>query len=175
MNVVDPGPAPAATRRRVSPELALGVAGLLTFVLVPVQINTVYEGLPAHPLFLHVPVILIPLAALGGLVLAARPRLFERHGIWMCALVIVALASINLTMGAGNQLRTDLGLNGGGSQVADLVARHAHAASILRVLLVLFTAVFIIAVTLYRHGDGKRSGIGLIDAILSGHFRCCPA
>ena len=52
---------------------------ILSFALVPVHITTIYSGLPAHPLFLHVPVILIPVAR-SGAVLAARPAWFRRSG-----------------------------------------------------------------------------------------------
>ncbi len=66
---------------RSIPEWALAVLAVLTFALIPIQINTIYSGLPAHPLFLHVPVILIPVAAIGAIVLVIWPRLFARHGI----------------------------------------------------------------------------------------------
>ncbi len=147
------------------------LAGLavLTFFLIPIHINTIYGGLPAHPLFLHVPVILIPVAAIGALVLVARPSLFHRHGFWLGLVTVVALGALNLTMGAGDQLRADLGLErGGGFGPASLIARHAHAASILRALTILFTAVFLVAIAVYRTRDGSSTGIGFVDAILGG-------
>jgi hypothetical protein len=149
-----------------APEILLGIAGFLTFVLIPIHINTLWEGLPAHPLFVHVPVVLIPVAAFGGLVLAIWPRLFAKHGIWVCAVSVVALGSLNLTIGAGDQLRADLGLEGGGFGVAGLIARHAHAASILRLFMIVFTAVFIVTVALWRHGDGARTGVSWIDGVV---------
>jgi hypothetical protein len=48
---------------------ALGILAVLTFAMIPISIDTVPGGLPAHPLFIHVPVIFIPLATIGGLVL----------------------------------------------------------------------------------------------------------
>ncbi len=32
----------------------------LGFLALPIRVTTIYDGLPAHPLFVHVPVILIP-------------------------------------------------------------------------------------------------------------------
>jgi hypothetical protein len=90
--------------------LVLGVLGILTFALIPIRINTIYSGLPAHPLFLHVPVILIPVVGVAALVLAARPAWFPRHGVWVTLVTVVALGSLNLTMGAGKALRADLGV-----------------------------------------------------------------
>jgi hypothetical protein len=78
-------------RSRPSPVLVLGVLGVLTFALIPIKINTIYSGLPAHPLFLHVPVILIPVVGLAALGLAARPAWWTRHGVWVTAVAVVAL------------------------------------------------------------------------------------
>lgn len=149
----------------------MGIGGILTFALIPVQINTIYEGLPAHPLFVHVPVILIPVVGIGVLVLAAWPRLFAKHGVWLCGLSVIALAAVNLTIGAGEQLRADLGLGNGGFGDAALIARHAHAASILRIFTIALTAVFIVAVALSRHADGVRTEVGWVDAVVGGTLR----
>ncbi|MFZ0043180.1 MAG: DUF2231 domain-containing protein [Solirubrobacteraceae bacterium] len=148
------------------PEVILAVLGLLTFALVPIHINTIYSGLPAHPLFLHVPVILIPVVVVAALCLVVRPRWFVAHGVWIALLAVIALGALNLTMGAGNALRADLGLNGGFGPAA-LVARHAHAASILRILTILFTAVLIVSVAVFRTADRRITGIGLFDAPLA--------
>ena len=160
----------APGRPRPTAVLVLGVLGLLTFALVPIQINTIYDGLPAHPLFLHVPVILIPVAGIAALVLAARPGLFERHGVWITAVAVVALGALNLTMGAGKALRRDLfGAGGGfGGGDASLIARHEHAADLLRILFILFTAVLIISLAVYRaRSDAPPvTGIPGVDPLL---------
>jgi hypothetical protein len=163
-----------AARPRPSAVLVLGVLALLTFALIPIQISTIYSGLPAHPLFLHVPVILIPVATIAAVVLAARPAWLDRHGVWVTAVAVVALGATNLTMGAGKALRNDLGLGpggrvggfgglgfGGGPEV--LIARHEHAADILRILLILFTALLIVVLAVYR----ADTGITPLDGILT--------
>ena len=151
-----------------TPELGLGVLAVFSFLLIPIHVNTIYSGLPAHPLFLHIPVILIPVAVIGALVLVARPRWWDPHGLWLGLIAVIALGSLNLTMGAGDALRGDVGLGGGGGfGPAELIARHAHAASILRVLTILFTAVFLVTVSLYRLRDGHSSGIRGVDRILN--------
>ncbi|HEX4010918.1 MAG TPA: hypothetical protein VHX62_12955 [Solirubrobacteraceae bacterium] len=160
----------ASGRHRPSAVLVLGVLGLLTFALVPIQINTIYDGLPAHPLFLHVPVILIPVAGIAALALAARPALFERHGVWTTAVAVIALGALNLTMGAGKALRGDLFGAGGGFGGADasLIARHEHAADLLRIFFILFTAVLIVSLAVYRaRGDAPVTGIAFVDPLLA--------
>ncbi|MGI8715227.1 MAG: hypothetical protein ACR2NR_19015 [Solirubrobacteraceae bacterium] len=145
---------------------------MLTFFLIPFRINTIYSGLPAHPLFLHVPVMLIPAAVIGAVVLAVWPRLFGRHGFWLGLVAIVALGTLNLTMSAGQQLRHDLHLDGGGPGVAGLVARHSAAAGKLRILTIVFTALLLTAVAVYRTAGPRVTGLGPVDrglrAIRSG-------
>jgi len=150
-------------RRTINPEWALAILALLTFVLIPLQINTIYSGLPAHPLFLHVPVMLIPLAAIAALVLVAWPRLFARHGIWVGVVTVAALGATNLTIGAGKQLRSDLHLGGPG-----LVAQHASAGDKLRLLMILFTALLLIAVAVFRTPGPRVTGVGPVDGALGG-------
>ena len=127
------------------------LAGLaiLSLALIPVHITTIYSGLPAHPLFLHVPVILIPLAAIWALVLAVWPRWFVTSGVWLGAVTVVALAGTFLTVGAGDALRNALHLNGDFGP-AVLIARHAHAADTLRLLMIAFTAIVIVALLAHR-------------------------
>ena len=142
------------------------LAGLaiLSFALVPVHITTIYSGLPAHPLFLHVPVILIPVATIWALVLVARPRWFLRSGVLLGIVTVIALAATFLTVGAGEALRNALDLNGGFGPAA-LIARHAHAAMILRDLLILFTGAVIAALFAHRVDAGMLSGLAWLDGL----------
>jgi hypothetical protein len=116
---------------RIRAEYVLAGLAILSFALVPVHITTIYSDLPAHPLFLHVPVILIPVATIWALVLVVRPAWFMRSGVLLGAVTVVALAATFLTVGAGEALRTALHLNGGFGPAA-LLARHAHAGMLLR-------------------------------------------
>jgi hypothetical protein len=151
-----------AKARGVNPEWTLAVLALLTFALIPIRINTIYSGLPAHPLLLHVPVILIPVAAIGALVLAAWPRLFVRHGLSIGLVTVVALGATNLTIGAGHALRDDLNLQGPG-----IIAQHASAADTLRIVLIVFTALLLIAVAVFRTAGPRVTGVGPVDAALT--------
>lgn len=174
--------AAAPARTRPSPVLVLGILGLLTFALIPIKINTIYSGLPAHPLFLHVPVILIPGVGIAALALAARPSWWVRHGVWVTLVAVVALGALNLTMGAGKALRNDLGIPiagfGGASGVGGdglLIARHEHAADLLRIFTILFTAVLIVSLALFRRDDGSPvTGIALVDGLVA-RLRALPA
>jgi uncharacterized membrane protein len=61
-------------------------------------------GLPAHPLLVHVPVVLVPLAALGVLAMAVRPTLLRTFGIAVTALVGVGFVGAVLAANSGEAL-----------------------------------------------------------------------
>jgi hypothetical protein len=153
---------PAGPRLRA--EYVLAVLAVLSLALVPIHITTIYSGLPAHPLFLHIPVILIPVATIWAVVLVARPAWFMRSGVLLGILTVVALAGTFLTVGAGEALRNALHLNGGFGPGA-LIARHAHAAMILRDLMILFTGAVIVALFAHRVAAGMVSGFDWLDGL----------
>ncbi len=147
-------------------ELTLALLAVVSLALIPIRITTIYSGLPAHPLFLHVPVVLIPVAVLWALVLVVHPAWFARSGAALATVTVAALAGTVLTTGAGSALRDALHLNGGFGPSA-LVARHAHAADILRLLMIAFTAVVILTLLAHRVAAGRPTGHRAIDRDLA--------
>jgi hypothetical protein len=154
-------------------EFVLTLAAFLCFALIPIHLTTIYSGLPAHPLFLHVPVMLIPIAVLAAIACAIRPAWLHRYGIALAALAVVAMGTLFLTMGAGSALRDALHLGGGGAGAfganspAGLIARHSHAAGTLRLLTIAFTAVLILAFAAQRISGGMPTGAGVVDRLLA--------
>lgn len=62
-------------------------------------------GLPAHPLLVHVPVVMVPLAAVGALLIVASKKLRSRLG-WVVALfAVVGGLGATLAASAGEGLR----------------------------------------------------------------------
>jgi hypothetical protein len=82
-------------------EFVLTLLGLLGFLTLPIRITTTYSGLPAHPLFVHVPVILIPTTVVAAVVFMVRTDWFSRYGIALAVVSIAAMSSVFLTMQAG--------------------------------------------------------------------------
>lgn len=60
------------------------------------------SGLPAHPLFVHAPVVLIPLATLLALAAALRPRLRRQAGWALVGSAAVALITTQLAIWTGD-------------------------------------------------------------------------
>jgi hypothetical protein len=150
-----------ATRSRLArAEIVLLGLTALSLILLPVHIKTAYSGLPAHPLLLHVPVILVPILAIWALVLALRPEWIPRQGVWLAALGVVALASTILTMGAGEALRDAMG--GGFGPDARLIDQHAEAADKLRLFVFALTLAAIAITLAFR----RPLGLPFVDRIL---------
>ncbi len=59
-------------RRVPDPAITIAVLALLSLALLPLEIHRAF-GLPAHPLLIHAPVILIPVLSLALLAVSARP------------------------------------------------------------------------------------------------------
>src|SRR4051794_18291721 len=128
-------PSRAVSRTSAGPEIAIGLAvlGLLSLALIPLEIHQAF-GLPAHPLLLHIPVILVPVLGLLLLASARWPAFFERYALAIGALTVVTLASTILTAGAGEAFREDRG-GGGGPEAAQL-SEHAESGETLRLVMI---------------------------------------
>lgn len=141
-------------------EFALVALGFVGFLTLPIRMTTIYSGLPAHPLFVHVPVILIPVTIVAAVVFVFRLDWLGRYGVALALVSIVAMSSIFLTMQAGAALRGVLHLRG---RAASLVSQHSHAAHILAIVYVLFTATLIVTFAARRISGGMPTGLALVD------------
>jgi hypothetical protein len=164
-------PPRAVSRTSARPELAIGLAvlGLLCLALIPLEIHRAF-GLPAHPLLLHVPVILVPVLGLLLLASAGRPAFFERHALAIGAFNVVTLASTILTAGAGDAFREDRG-GVRGPEAAQL-SEHAESGETLRLVMIGVTAIVLLAVLLSQSREGTRlarlTGLARSSAVRSG-------
>ena len=145
-------------------EFVLTALGLLGFLTLPIRITTIYSGLPAHPLFIHVPVVLIPTTVVAAVVFAFRRDWLARYGIVLAVVSIVAMSSTFLTMQAGAALRAALHLQG---RAAELISEHAQAAHILAIVYVAFTATLIVTFAAQRISGGMPTGLNIVDDLLS--------
>jgi hypothetical protein len=144
-------------------EFILTGLAFLGFITIAIRLKTISPGLPAHPLIIHVPVVLIPLSVLGSLACVARPQWLDRYGILLCLCAIVAMSSIFLAMQAGAALEGALNLTG---MQAQLIHEHSSAAHVLAVGFVLFTAALILTFAAHRISGGMPTGLGIADSVL---------
>src|ERR1700722_12326245 len=145
-------------------EFVLTLLGFLAFLALPIRITTVYGGLPAPPLFVHVPVILVPATVVAAVVFALRPAWLSRYGIALAVVSIIAMGSLFLTLQAGAALRGELQLRG---HAATLISEHSQAAHILAIVYVAFTATLIVTFAARRISAGMPTGLGVLDELFS--------
>ncbi|MGH2864116.1 MAG: DUF2231 domain-containing protein [Solirubrobacteraceae bacterium] len=145
-------------------EFVLALLGFLGFLTLAIRITTTYDGLPAHPLFIHMPVVLIPITVVAAVVFVFKKEWFARYGIALAVVLIVAMSSIFLTMQAGAALRAALHLEG---EAAKLISEHSQAVHILAVIYVVFTATLIVTFASLRISGGMPTGLGIVDELLS--------
>lgn len=91
--------------RTIDPVVAALVGGFLfSLALGAFHLETL-AGLPAHPLLLHVPVVLIPILSGATVALMAKPEWRRRYGIAWAIVALVAMAFTVLAAGAGEAFR----------------------------------------------------------------------
>jgi Predicted membrane protein (DUF2231) len=145
-------------------EFTLTLLAFAGFLTLPIRVTTIYGGLPAHALFVHVPVVLIPVTVITALVFVFKTDWLSRYGIALALASIVAMSSIFLTMQAGAALRATLNLQG---HAGELISEHSQAAHILAFVYVGFTAVLILTFAARRISGGMPTGLEIVDAPLS--------
>ena len=108
-------------------------------------------GLPAHPLIVHAVVVLVPLAALGGLAIAFSSSLRARFGSLVAAIAVLDVLLIPLATGSGEQLEPRVAASA-------LVEKHTEMGEqLLPFMIVLAVAVLVLVARpwlLARRGSG---------------------
>ncbi len=105
------------------------------------------SGIPSHPLFVHAPVVLIPLVGLAAIALAFRPAWRTTLGWWPAVATGVCLIATLLAVGSGNAF--DERLDG----LVDTDRHESLALTTLALVAVFFGAT--VAQRLLRNSDGR--------------------
>jgi uncharacterized membrane protein len=95
--------------------------------------NTLF-GLPAHPLIVHAPVVLVPLAAIGALLALVWPRSRSWSLPVTAALALGGLVGVQLAMWSGENLQES-------AENSALIEQHAQLAAQARPLVLLFAVI----------------------------------
>ena len=108
-------------------------------------------GLPAHPLFVHLPVVLVPLATVGALLMCIRPSWRRIYGIPTAVLAVVAAVAAQLAIGSGEALEEMV-------PESRLVETHSQIAEQARPFIFLFALVVIAAVVVDHLARRRAAG-----------------
>jgi uncharacterized membrane protein len=125
-------------RRSIDPVAAGLIGGFLFCIcLAAVQLKTL-AGLPAHPLLLHVPVVLIPILSGAAIALMVRPDWRRRYGVAVSLLALVALAFTILAAGAGEAFRASRAIF-----ASPALNAHAELGDQLKAVMVVFSGALV--------------------------------
>jgi hypothetical protein len=97
-----------------------------------------FNGLPLHPLVVHGVVVLLPLAVLGTIAVAVRPRWRTQYGFLVVATAVVATILIPVSTSSGEALEERVGDPGEHAELGDQLLWFAIA------LLVAVTALVVL-------------------------------
>jgi len=127
------------------------------------EINNLF-GLPAHPLLVHLPVVMVPMAALGAIILAILPRYFSRYGWWVTGAAAVGAVGAILAAGSGESLEHKA------AQSATL-EHHSQLGETARLMSVVLFVVMLIVMLVRRYRPAmiakKAAGIVVSMAIVA--------
>jgi len=92
------------------------------------------SGIPSHPLFVHIPAVLLPLAAIGVIIMVIRPAWKERYQ-W-ATLVVGFLGMLGAILAAGSGEDLEERLEAAGQ--SETWESHAEAGELARTVSILF-------------------------------------
>ncbi len=93
-----------------------------------------FWGIPAHPLLVHIPVVLVPLCAIGVIAMAAHRGIFQRLRWIILGLAAVSTVATFMASEAGESLERSV-------ERTALVKTHAEAGDQFQAIMVLFFLV----------------------------------
>jgi len=108
-------------------------------------------GLPTHPLVVHAVVVLVPLAALSGLVVAVWPAARARYAPAALGIATLALIAVPVATHTGEQLEDHV-------RASTLVDRHAHMADGLLPFMALLWLALALLVGVRWYGRYRAAG-----------------
>jgi heme A synthase len=104
-----------------------------------------FFGIPAHPLFVHIPAVLIPLAAVGVVIMLVRPTWWERYKWATLAVAGAGMIGAILAAGSGEGLEEGVERSADRSQLRTHVAAGETARTVSIVFfIILFAAVVVV-------------------------------
>lgn len=123
------------------------------------ELETIF-GLPAHPLMVHLPVVIIPLAALIAIVFAFKPSWLDKYGWALVALTGLGMIGSIFAASSGEGLESILRKNG--EDISSALEDHAELGEVARNMSILFfivvTAIVVLRYIARKKGDGQATG-----------------
>lgn len=127
--------------------------GIRRCVRTLVAMDSIF-GIPSHPLFVHLPAVLVPLAGIGVIVMLARAAWWERYR-W-ATLAVAGAGALGAILAAGSGEALEEGVEGTVSR--SLLHAHAEAGESARTAAVVFFLVVLAAIVVIPWWTRRRAG-----------------
>lgn len=114
------------------------------------DVDTVFDtfmGLPVHVLIVHAVVVLVPLAAIGAVIMALRPHFSRRFGVLVIAVGLAGLIAAFIARQSGEQLASRIGYPD----------PHTELGSVLPAIVGVFVAILVVFWLFDRGVPGNRA------------------
>ena len=124
------------------------------------ELNNLF-GLPAHPLLVHLPVVMVPMAAVGAIILAIFPRYFSRFGWWVTGMAAIGAIGAILAAGSGQALEEKV-------DQSSTLRNHADLGETARLLSVILFVVLLLVMLArrYRATDMAKKAVSIGVSVL---------
>lgn len=123
-------------------------------------------GIPAHPLLVHIPIILVPVTAVFALLAVAVQRHRRRLAWFAAALTTIALISAQFAIGSGQALQDRV-------KDEELVRRHVEIGDQVRLYLALLLVVLVVLAMLPhgtwsgQHAQRRRTAVAVVSLLVA--------
>ena len=113
------------------------------------------NGLPLHPLLVHAVVVLLPLAAVGSIVIALYPKWRRRYWLPVLVLAVLGIGAVPITTQAGEELYNNI-------KVANPeLAHHRDLGNGLLPYAIAFGVMLVLLLVVGRIADRERAAGGV--------------
>ena len=120
-------------------------------------------GVPAHPLLVHVPIVLLPMVGIGAIACALSGRARRRFGVVVLGLAVIAFAGTLLATSSGEALEGSVDR----TRLLHEHTEHAGAMRPLAFVLLLAVGALVAGQRLERRGRKVHPAAGIAAAVVA--------
>jgi len=126
-----------------------------------------FMGVPAHPLFVHLPIVLIPILTLIVIVMVVKPDWREKYALPTAVVAVLTAIATFLAAGAGEALEKRV-------EHSKLIEDHAELGDQTKILALLFALLLVGLVVAIRKNLTKFvMPLVLLSAVAPRSSPCC--
>lgn len=124
---------------------------------------SVFASIPMHPLLVHIPVVMLPLAAVGAIALVVRQKWVQHYGWLVVGAALVSFVGAVMASGTGDDLLEQY--RGSGQHISSTLSSHADLGENVQWVALLFLVCTAVWVWLQKKQVAKKA-VSTVLAVL---------